>query len=196
MNESIPKRGRPRSEASKAAILQSAFELLQERGYAALSIEGIAARAKVGKTTLYRWWPDLAALAIESFFEYTKAELVFPQTGSARSDLAGQIHQLAKLLRSPTGKAFAAIVEAGRSDPQIQKALFEGWVLPRKKWGVARLRQAQADGECPPDLNIDAALQVLYGHVYSGLLFGQGIPQEAQLNAGLEIILDGIFRVE
>ncbi|WP_376096367.1 TetR/AcrR family transcriptional regulator [Roseomonas sp. CCTCC AB2023176] len=92
-------RGRPRSPASRGAILSAAFDLLRERGYAGLAIEAVAERAGVGKATIYRWWPDRAALAVEAFFEATREALAFPDTGSAREDFRRQIHGVADLLR-------------------------------------------------------------------------------------------------
>ena len=80
-------RGRPRSEASWQAILAAAMELVAETGYAELTIEGIAARAGVGKQTIYRWWPSKADILLEA--GATKAELHVPVTdqGSYRADL-------------------------------------------------------------------------------------------------------------
>ena len=59
--------GRRRSETSRQAILQAAFALMEEVGFDRMSIEGVAARAGVGKTTIYRWWGSRGVLAVEAF---------------------------------------------------------------------------------------------------------------------------------
>jgi len=79
--------GRPRSDASHQAILQAMMEILQQEGYRATSIEVIAARAGVGKKTIYRWWPSKAAVALEALTAYTEAHVPFSDTGSLERDL-------------------------------------------------------------------------------------------------------------
>ncbi len=66
-SERAGERGRRRSERSHAAIVAATQELLVERGYRELTIEGVAARAGVGKQTIYRWWPSRAALVLEAY---------------------------------------------------------------------------------------------------------------------------------
>lgn len=195
MTESTPIRpGRKRSAASQAKAIAAAFEVLRERGYAGMSIEAVAERAGIGKTTIYRWWPDKAALAVDAFFASTKAELAFPDTGSAREDFRLQILQLGQLLRGPSGHAMAAMVAGAKTDPQLARALGERWLAPRRKWGVERMTRAVADGECLPDLDVEAALSVLYGPLYAPLLFGAGIPPHERIQAYLAIAFLGIFK--
>ncbi|MBC8049883.1 MAG: TetR/AcrR family transcriptional regulator [Chitinophagales bacterium] len=194
MKESTPIRsGRKRSAASQEKAIAAAFDVLRERGYAGMSIEAVAERARVGKTTIYRWWPDKAALAVDAFFAITKAELAFPDTGSALEDFRLQILQLGQLLRGPSGEAMAAMVAGAKTDPQLASALGERWLVPRRKWGVERMERAVADNECLPDLDIEAALRVLYGPLYAPLLFGAGIPPPERINAYLAIAFRGIF---
>src|ERR1039458_8160321 len=77
--------GRPRSEQSRRAILRSTLNLLQHTGFPDLTIEAIAADAGVGKTTVYRWWPDKGALVVDAFASSAEDELHFPDSGSGRS---------------------------------------------------------------------------------------------------------------
>ena len=187
------KRGRPRSGASRAAVLRAAFGLLCERGYAGMSVEQVAARAGAGKSTIYRWWPDRAALAVEAFFEATQDGLAFPETGSAREDFRRQVGSLARLLRGPQGAAMAAMVAGARHDPALARALTERWVLPRKRWGVERLQRAVAAGECVPDLDVDAALNAIYAPLYAPIFFGFGPEPQERVDAYLAIVLRGVF---
>ena len=76
--------GRPRSEEARAAILSSTLELLEDLGFGELTIEAVAARAGVGKTTIYRWWPSKAVLVADAFMSSVIRETRFPDTGSVR----------------------------------------------------------------------------------------------------------------
>ena len=187
-------RGRPRSETSRDAILEAAFAILVERGYAGMTFETVAAAAGAGKTTIYRWWKSKAELAVDAFFQATKAELVLPDTGSTRDDFRLQILELSHMLRGPRGVAFAAMLGGARTDPALAKTLGELWLEPRRVWGFQRMTRAVTRGECRPELDVPAALGVLYGPLYTPLLFGGHVPTRAQVEAHLAIALPAIFR--
>ena len=186
-------RGRPRSTAAHAAVLAAAFDLLIERGYAAMAIEAVAARAGVGKATIYRWWPGRAELAVEAFFAATLDQLAFPDTGSAREDFQRQVHQVAALLRGRSGTAMAAMVAGALTEPALARALGERWVAPRMRWGTERMRRAQGAGEAPASLDVPAALAALYSPLYARLSFGLDALTEAEVEAYAAIVLRGIF---
>jgi AcrR family transcriptional regulator len=194
MNESTGKRGRPRSEGSKEAILSAAFDLLCKRGYSDMAIEAVAARAGVGKATIYRWWANRQELAVEAFFSSTQSTLALPDTGSAQEDFRQQIQELAALLRGSVGEAMIAMLAGARHDPILSQVLGSRWLAPRRHWGKERLLRAIADGECIDGLNPDAALEVMYSPIYARLLFGLGIPSIQEVEAFLNIAFKGIFR--
>jgi AcrR family transcriptional regulator len=156
-------------------------------------MEGVAARAGVAKTTVYRGWPDRAALAADAFLEGTRDLLAFPSTGSAREDFRGQIHAVAALLRGPVGAAIAGMAAGAREDPAVGRALGERWLGPRQRWGAERLRRAQAAGESPPDLDVPGALAALYGPLYAALLLGLGPPTRAQVDGYLGVVFAAVF---
>src|ERR1700685_1042988 len=79
--------GRPRSEQAHLAILRSTLKVLGENGFPDLTIEAVAAQANVGKATVYRWWPNKAALITDAFAYSTTKKLEFPDTGSGRPDM-------------------------------------------------------------------------------------------------------------
>src|SRR5450432_744304 len=84
-------RGRPRSAEADRAILAATLELLAERGLDAMSIEEVAARAGVGKTTIYRRWPSKGLLALDAFVISFRAEQPLPDTGTLRGDLVAAL---------------------------------------------------------------------------------------------------------
>ena len=186
--------GRPRSESAREAILEAAFRILVERGYAGFAIEPVAAAAGTGKTTIYRWWTSKAELAVEAFFHATEAELRFPDTGMAEGDFRAQILDLANLLRGERGRALAGMLGGARTDPELGKALNERWLAPRRRWGFERMSRAKASGELRDGVEVGAALAVLYGPLYTPLLFGADVPTAPETAAYLDVACSGIFR--
>lgn len=193
MTESIKGRGRPRSEATRHAILEAAFAVLAKRGYADFTIEQVAEAAGAGKSTIYRWWTGKMELAVESFFAGTEHRLRFSQTGSARDDFRVQITELAAMLRGANGRVLAAMLIGGLSDPALARTLGERWLEPRRAWGFARISRAVAEGECRANIDKAAALGLLYGPIYTPLLFGQDVPGAEQVDAHLALALPAIF---
>ena len=186
--------GRPRSEKSREAILSAAFDLLVDRGYAGFTIEAVASAALAGKTTIYRWWPTKAELAVDAFFETTNTDLRFPDTGSAEGDFRAQIERLAVLLAGKSGRALAEMLGGARSDQALASALGERWLTPRRAWGRARILRAKDAGELHDTVDPDAALGVLYGPLYAPLLFGGTVPEMNAVRAHLDIACRGVFR--
>jgi len=187
-------RGRPRSDVSRDQALNAAYDVLCEHGFSAVTYDIVAKRSGVARTTLYRHWPDRAAMVVDAFFTKTADLLVFPDTGSAREDFRQQIHALAAVLRGPVGGAIVAMVGALHDEPTISAALRERWLAPRQRWGFARLTRAKADGECRDGVHIPAALAAMYGPLYTPLFLDLGVPDTAMVDACFDVVSVGIFR--
>src|ERR1700675_3828308 len=140
--------GRPRSEQSRQAILGSTLKFLrQQGGFPDLSIEAVAADAKVSKATVYRWWPTKAALVADAFSASVEQELQFPDTGSLREDVARQMRRVIRLFRSPRGKIVAALLAGGQSDPELIEAFRERFLWPKRRQAYKTLQRGIARGE-------------------------------------------------
>ena len=187
-------KGRPRSEKSRGAILDAAFRILIERGYGGFAIEVVAAEAGAGKTTVYRWWKTKAELAVDAFFHVTADELAIPETGSACEDFRSQIGALGSSLREGRGQALAAMLGGARNDPELARTLGDRWLEPRRRWGLERIMKAEANGELRDGVRPQAALAVLYGPLYTPLLFGGGVPSAVAVEDYLDIACYSIFR--
>jgi AcrR family transcriptional regulator len=157
--------GRPRDLETRNRILGSVFAVLMNDGYEALAIESVAKHAQVGKTTIYRWWRNKAYLAIDAFFEQTKGEIEFPDTGSVELDFKVQLLKLGELLRSPKGAVIISLIIGARHDEELRRELFQSWIKPRKVWGEQKMKLIEPK-------NFEVALNSLYGPLYSPLLFG------------------------
>jgi AcrR family transcriptional regulator len=164
-------RGRRRSERSHHAILAATQELLLERGYADLTIEGIAARAGVGKQTIYRWWPSRAALVLEAYLAGEEAVQLPAEADSAREDVRALLGWLIAVLAEPTG---GPVVAGLISDLQHDFDLAEGFrraVVPARREGMlAALERARARGEIRADADVELAVDALHGAVFYRLL--------------------------
>jgi AcrR family transcriptional regulator len=162
--------GRPRSEQARHAILQSTLKLLGRNGYAALTIEEVSAHARVGKATVYRWWPNKAALIADAFASDTTRQLHFPDTGSVCTDMSRQMRQLIKIFRSRRGRIVSAILAGGQSDKELIAAFRERFLMPRRREAYATLQRGISRGELRPNLDMDLFLDSLYGPIYMRFL--------------------------
>ncbi len=162
--------GRPRSEQAHSAILRSTLKLLGQNGFSELTIESVAAHAGVGKATVYRWWPNKAALIADAFASSTTRKLHFPDTGSVRSDLSQQMRQLIKIFCSRRGRIVSAILGGGQSDRDLIRAFRERFLWPRRQEAYATLERGILRGELRKDVDKDLLLDSLYGPIYMRFL--------------------------
>ena len=162
--------GRPRSEEARQAILQSTLMLLGQKGFSDFKIEEVAARASVGKATVYRCWPNKGALIADAFAASTTRNLRFQDTGSVYRDLSRQMCQVVKVFRSRRGRIVSAILAAGQNDREVIEAFRERFLWPRRREAYATLQRGIARGELRKDLDPDLLLDSLYGPIYMRFL--------------------------
>ncbi|WP_348789341.1 TetR/AcrR family transcriptional regulator [Leifsonia sp. NPDC080035] len=158
------RRGAARSESARVAILDATASLFAERGYDHLSIEGIAARAGVGKQTVYRWWPGKSALIADCLLEGTLLpdRFVVPDTGDVRADLTTWLSQVVAVIESPAGEGlFRSLIAAATENEDVGRRLREALADPRL-FNV-RLRDARDAGILRADLPIDDVSETLIG---------------------------------
>ena len=183
--------GRPRSEDARQSILRSTLKLLRRRGFADLSIEAIAADAGVGKTTVYRWWPNKGALVVDAFASSTEGELHFPDSGSVFRDVSLQLNQWLSILRSPRGCTVAAVIGAGQSDPDLLEAFRDRFLRPRREEAYRTLRRGIERGELPRNLDLDVVLDILYGAIYMRFLIRHDELTEYYVEEVCRLVLTG-----
>lgn len=184
--------GRPRSERARSAILNSTLELLEELGFSDLSIEGVAARAGVGKATIYRWWANKAVLVADAFMSSAIRETRFQDTGSIREDLRAQVQRLASIFRGPRGRILRSLIGGGQSDPELLEAFRNRWLLPRRAEGYIILQHAIRRGQLPSNLDPDMFLDALYGPLYFRMLVAHGPVSARFVDDLCEILFSGV----
>src|SRR3954454_6758461 len=124
--------GRPRSEKARKAVIRSTLKLLERVGFNELSIEAVAAKAGVGKATVYRWWPNKAELTIAAFASAVEQELRFPAVGPVLKSIHEQMKRWVIIFQSPLGQIVNTVIGAGQSEPEIMDAFRAHWVEPRR----------------------------------------------------------------
>ncbi len=161
-----PPRGRRRSRRSEEAILDATLALLGEVGFSGLTIDGIAARAGVGKATIYRHWPGKAHLVVDAFRSRIPP-MPAPETGTLRGDLLAVVGFMVEgLSRSPLSRILPALVEAAESDPELER-LFKVFGEERRTLIRGVLERAAARGELRSDLDLEVVLDCVVGPVFA-----------------------------
>jgi AcrR family transcriptional regulator len=169
-------------------VIQSTLALLKRVGFHELTIEAVAARAGVGKTTVYRWWSNKAELVVDCFVSAVEEELRFPSAGPVLVSIREQMRRWVPIFRSPLGQIVATVIGAGQSDPEILEAFRTHWVEPRRIEARRLLRLAMKDGEIRPDLDPDYILDLLYGPLYLRLLLRHAPLNEKFVNTVFDIV--------
>jgi AcrR family transcriptional regulator len=164
--------GRPRSERAHRAILQAANDLLESEQFAAVTVEAIAERAGVSKATVYRWWPNRAAVVMDGFLSIVSSEVPFPHTGHAREDIRIHMRRLAEAFGGKMGRTVAALIAEGQADPELAEALRSRWLSIRRTEAREILELGIERGELRDDIDPEVAVDVLYGPIYYRMLVG------------------------
>ena len=177
-----------RSERSRRAILAATRELIVEAGYAKVSIDAIAARAGVGKQTIYRWWPNKGAVVFDSVLELSAdpsgAVAALPDTGDLEADLRLVMRATVAEFADP---AFEAPIRALNTeiahDPDLAALYRERLAAPVDEVKKDRLRSAQRAGQLAADADLDLVLEVLYAPLYQRWLLRTGPLTESYADA-------------
>jgi AcrR family transcriptional regulator len=166
--------GRPRSEAARGAILGAALELVEEEGYAALTMEGIARRAGVSKQTVYRWWSSKAAIVLEALNEGAAAIAPLPEAGSLAEELRVFVRRSVLGARGRTAKLLVALMAEAQLDESFAGSFRDGFLAQRRGVMVELLARARARGEIGAEVNLDLVAEVFFGVLWYRLLAASG----------------------
>jgi AcrR family transcriptional regulator len=154
-----------RVERSRHAILIAAFELLEDGGVSGFSVDEVARRSRVAKTTIYRHWPTREALVLDACSRIT-AEQEIPDTGSLRGDLEAILSNIAHLLQTANwSSVLPSIVDTAERDPdfaEIHSRIQRGHAAPLR----AVLERAGDRGELPADADVPMIVAALLGPLF------------------------------
>jgi AcrR family transcriptional regulator len=193
-------RGRPRSVEARRAILKATHELLAEGGLSSVTIEGIAARAGVGKPTIYRTWPNAHAVAMAALMENTDVDgaavrlVDADKPGTALTGLRAQLHEVARVFSAPLGRSVTLMIAASEQETELSKAFRNHFILARRNEGRGFLTSAMSNGEVRRDLDVDVALDMIYAPVFYRLLMGHAPLSARFIDEVLNLAMQGLKR--
>lgn len=171
VREEAPRAGRPRSEQCRVAALEAAADLLEERPYRDVTIEGIAERAGCSKQTIYKWWRSRATLAMEAYAERTRHLFTFPPDGPVRDKLVFILAETCRVLgQGNNGCIVSGLIAEAQSDPDLAAEFRDVFIASRRKAVRAALASGVESGELRPDLDLSLTMDLLYGPVWYRLL--------------------------
>ncbi len=183
--------GRPRDPAVNEAILVAARELLVEVGYANLSMEGVAARARVGKPTLYRRYPTRALLVFDAIFGKTKTRAI-PNSGSIRADLQEAYNWAVDEFNAPEARAaIPGLLAEVAASPELGQRVRTVVIGPEYGRVRAELELAQCRGEVRTDADLDLIIDAFIGTALARVILLDH-PVDYQYSKRLvDLVLDG-----
>lgn len=165
-----------RSDRARVAVLHAADDLLVERGYAGVTIEGIAARAGVAKQTIYRWWPSKFEILMDTLLEDAAGALEIPDTGTVDGDLQEHLRRLAEFLSAePAGQVMLALIGQAQHDAEVARAFQQRFLDERRALDRTILERGVGRGELRGDTDLDLAIDMIYGPLYHRVLL-TGLP--------------------
>jgi AcrR family transcriptional regulator len=191
-DQSRPRPGRPRSEQARVAVLRATSELIREVGLRAMTTEEIAARSGSSKATIYKWWPNKYAVAVEAFLSEMLTESPDPDTGSAVEDLRVALRGLIRFYASTSGRVFAQLVGEAQFDPVIARELRDRLVGSRRQLVRAIFERGVARGELRAEVDPEAAIDLVFGPAMYRLVAGHAPLDDAAADAIVDAALRGL----
>lgn len=185
--------GRPRDEGVRAKILQAALELLEEIGFANVTCDAIAQRAGASKATIYRWWPNKAAVVIDAFVESVTPEHPIRNVESLEEFVSVHLRQFTRALMGRNGRLLAAVLAAAQNDPEVEAAFLSHWIKPRRQASRNILERYRAEGRLPAEFDLEHVLDVMYGPLYFLLMVRHGKLTPAYADSLSRVLLQGLL---
>ncbi|MCF2528807.1 TetR/AcrR family transcriptional regulator [Yinghuangia soli] len=196
--EAHPRRvgGRIRSQDAHDAVLAAAIELVEELGYQAVTIEGIANRADVAKSTIYRWWKSKALLVLDGYRTAVGQRMPEPDTGSLAGDLTAFATALYGVSEHPLRvRTLRGLMAEAQLDPAFAQP-FREWVESRRAVVLTLLTRGAERGELPADADLEAATDHLFGLFWYRLLVGHRPLTAKEAPAHVAQLLQGLGGTE
>ncbi len=185
-------RGRQRSLEAEQAILSAALDLLKEKPLRDVTSDAIAQRAGVSKATLYKWWPNKSAIALDALMLRVAREASTPDTGSAVGDFTSQIRQVIRFLGSPEGSVVRQLIAEGQSDPDFLARFHERFSKTRRNLVRVLLERAVRRGELRKGVDPELALDLIFGPLMYRLLLGHAPLDDTQAEAMVQAAFRGL----
>jgi AcrR family transcriptional regulator len=164
--------------------------LIDSLGFTGVSVDRIAEHAGVGKATIYRWWPNKAAVTMDAILSVADPAIPHPQTGSARQDLVAHLRHMIRMFRGArTGPMIASVLAEAQHDSELAAEVAARVQAPRRAGAKRIIEDGIARGELRTDLDCDAVLDAIYGPLYYRFL----VTHQPMSSRYADTILDQIW---
>jgi AcrR family transcriptional regulator len=184
--------GRPRSEEHRDAVLKAAMELMQEDDLRIASIDRISARSGVSKATIYKWWPNRTAVAIDAFLRQIMVDAPVPDTGSAAEDFRLTLRGIMHFYTSPLGAIYAQHIGESQFDPTERERIRTHQVNVRRAAVKKIWDRGVARGELDPKVDPEIALDLIFGAAMYRRATGHGGLTPADADAIVATAMRGL----
>jgi len=155
-------------------VLKATMELMQEDDLRRASVDRISARSGVSKATIYKWWPNRTAVAIDAFLHQMMADAPVPDTGSAAEDFRLTLRGMMGFYSSPFGAIYAQLVGESQFDPSARKRIRTHQVNLRRAAVTKIWDRGVARGELDPNVDPEVALDLIFGAAVYRMATGHG----------------------
>lgn len=182
--------GRPRSADATARVRAAALALAYEGGIQHATIDRIAAKSGVAKTTIYRRWANAASIVMDAYLDEISPLIPYRRKATVQATFIAAVRQLARALRGPRGQLLRHLIGAAQSDLQLQEAFWAQWIAPRRKQAREVIEEAVVTGRIAPDVEADVLIDEIFGAVYYRLL----IPYDDLSDAYVKRLVEQVFR--
>ena len=184
--------GRPRSGQAHRAILDATLELLLEVGFSALTVEGVASRAGVGKATIYRRWPSKLPLVVEAFGRLPAFEDI--DTGTLAGDLKAMLTRyLEEFISTPLATVYPSLAAERAHNPELGLVL-DPVLKGRRRPLEAALQRGVVRGEIAPNTDLDLAADLIVGPIAVRLFFRGMKISPGMVDPMVDLALGGVLR--
>lgn len=182
-----------RNERSRQAILAAASDLLAETGYSDLTIEAIAARAGVGKQTIYRWWRGKGPVILDAIVETSARDILLPDTGDLAADLRTILRATVAEFADPRLSATTrALTIETLADDELAEQVRDRLLRPQLAAVRSRLRSGQRASQVRIDIDLDQVVELLFGPIYHRWLLRNGPLTEGYADGLVELVLAAV----
>lgn len=182
--------GRPRRPGVEEAVFDATLELLSSRDYSEITVETLAARAGVSRTTIYRRWPSKAAVVAGAVSSLYLDRVEVPDTGSLAQDLTTLLTETYRVMADGDGRVLEKLVRQSGRDRELTE-LVRSILYARRRMYVTILNRAIARGEMPPEADQELLLDLLLGPLWFRLLVSGAPITPAAAGSVVELVLKG-----
>jgi AcrR family transcriptional regulator len=183
-------RGRPRREGADAQILDTTLAVLEEKGYSDLTVDEVAERTKVAKTTIYRRWASKGAL-VAAAVATRVTPFVPPDTGTLEGDLLAVATRAYTILSGDLGRIFAGLIGESQLDPDLREIMLTS-TRQRRQLYEGVVKRGIERGELARDVDVELLVDLVVGALWNRLLITQAALRESLPRDIVQMVLNGV----